>query len=124
MFYHEIAAYLTIEYIFMPHFFKKDFIHLFLERGEGREKERERNTNVWLPLAHPALGAWPATQACALTGNQIGDSLVHRPALNPLSHTSRGLTNFYSNVNYRHNVVQQIDLYNLFTLKNLKLYIH
>ena len=27
-------------------FFLKDFIYLFLERGEGREKERERNTNV------------------------------------------------------------------------------
>ena len=24
----------------------KDFIYLFLERGEGREKERERNINV------------------------------------------------------------------------------
>ena len=25
----------------------KDFLHLFLERGEGREKERERNIDVW-----------------------------------------------------------------------------
>ena len=25
------------------------FFKLFLERGEGREKERERNVNVWLP---------------------------------------------------------------------------
>ena len=33
---------------------------------------------------------WPATQACALTGNRICDPLVHRPALNPLSHTSQG----------------------------------
>ena len=33
--------------------FLKDFIYLFLERGEGREKEREENINVWLPLAHP-----------------------------------------------------------------------
>ena len=33
-------------------FFFKDFICLFLERGEGREKERERNINVCLPLAH------------------------------------------------------------------------
>ena len=32
------------------HFFKdnslKDFMYLFLERGEGREKERERNIDV------------------------------------------------------------------------------
>ena len=26
--------------------FFKDFIYLFLDRGEGREKERERNINV------------------------------------------------------------------------------
>ena len=54
------------------------------------EKERERIIHVWLPLTHPLLGTWPATQACALTGNQSGDPLVHRLALNPLSHTSQG----------------------------------
>ena len=32
----------------------------------------------------------PATQACTLTGNGTGDPLVHRPALDPLSHTSQG----------------------------------
>ena len=36
---------------------------LFLERGEGKEKERGRNTNVWLPLAcsppHWGLGPQP-----------------------------------------------------------------
>ena len=26
-----------------------------------------------LPLACPQLGTWPATQACALTGNLTGD---------------------------------------------------
>ena len=26
--------------------FKKDFIYVFLEKGEGREKERERNINM------------------------------------------------------------------------------
>ena len=70
--------------------FFKDFIYLFLDRGEGWEKERERNINVWLPLTHPLLGAWPATQVCALTGNQTSDPLVRRPVLNPLSHTSWG----------------------------------
>ena len=30
------------------------------------EKERERNINVWMPLTWPALGTWPAIQACAL----------------------------------------------------------
>ena len=66
-------------------------IYLFLEKGEGKEKGRERNINVWLPLACSKLGTWPTTQACALTGNRISDLSVLRPALNPLSHTSQGL---------------------------------
>ena len=45
-------------------------IYLFLKRGERKEKERKRNINVWLPLTRPLLGTWPATQSCALTGNQ------------------------------------------------------
>ena len=40
-------------HFFFLSFFNKDFIYLFLERGEGEEKERERNINVWLPLEHP-----------------------------------------------------------------------
>ena len=44
----------------------------------------------WLPLACPQLGTWPATQACALTRNQTGDLSVHRPTLNPPSHTRQG----------------------------------
>ena len=56
----------------------KYFIYLFLDRREGKEKERERNINVWLPLEHPLLGTWPTTEACALTGNQTGDPFVCR----------------------------------------------
>ena len=33
--------------------FCKDFIYLLLDRGEAREKEWERNINVWLPLVRP-----------------------------------------------------------------------
>ena len=68
-------------------FLKK--IYLFLERGKGKETEKERNINVWLPLMCPELGTWPTTQACALTGNRTDDLLVHRPALSLLSHTSQ-----------------------------------
>ena len=67
--------------------------YLFFERREGREKERERNIIVWLPLVRPLLGTWPTTQACALTGNGISDSLVHKPVFNPLSYTSQGKRN-------------------------------
>ena len=64
-------------------------MYLLLDRGEGKEEEREGNINVWLPLTLPLLGTRPATQACALTRNQTGNTLVHRPAFNPLSHTSQ-----------------------------------
>ena len=74
-------------------FLEKRF-YLFLERGEGREKERERHVNVWLPLVCPLLGTWPATKACALTGNATSNPLVRWLALSPLTHTSQGFTIF------------------------------
>ena len=67
-----------------------EIFYLFLERGEGKEKERERNISVWLPLECPRLRTWPATQACALTGNRTNNPFVHSPALNPLNYTSQG----------------------------------
>ena len=68
---------------FFNNFFK---VYLFLEKGEGKEKERERNINEWLPLRHPELGTRPATQACALTGNRTDDDLlIRRPVLNALA---------------------------------------
>ena len=39
-------------------FLKKDFIYLLLERGEGKEKERERSINVWLLLTCSQMGTW------------------------------------------------------------------
>ena len=45
-------------------FFKR--FYLFSDRREGREKERERNIYMLLPLMRLLLGTWPATQACAL----------------------------------------------------------
>ena len=78
-----------------PHLKKIFYLFIyFVERGEGKEKERERHINVWLPFVCPLLETWPATQACALTGNPTGNPLVGRPTLNPLSHTSQGLANF------------------------------
>ena len=72
--------------------FKEDtffsFKILCSERGKGREKERERNSNVRLSIVCPPLGIWSETQACVLTGNRTNDPLVHRLALNPLNHTS------------------------------------
>ena len=61
--------------------FFKDFIYLFSERGERREKEREtlmcERTLVGRPSHTPNQGLG-VTKACALTGNQTGDLSVHR----------------------------------------------
>ena len=84
-------VYLTL---FLLHFLK-DFIYLFLERGEGEEKERERDISVRERERHgsvfhkPQLGAKPTTQAYALTGNQTGNFLLCRMTPNQLSHTSQ-----------------------------------
>ena len=79
-------------YLFL---FFKDFIYLFLERGERRETERERHQCVVTSHMHTLLGTWPATQAWALTGNRTGDPLVGSPALNPLSQSSHGKSYFF-----------------------------
>ena len=80
--------------LFMSHayqqtFFLRLYLFIFRERGR-REVKRERNINVWLPLMCLLLGTWPATQACALTGNWTRDPLVCWQALSPLSHSSQG----------------------------------
>ena len=68
-------------------FFLKDFIYLFLDRG--REGEGKKSQCV-IASCMPPTGVLAHNAGCVLTGNQTGDSLVHRPALNPLSHTSLG----------------------------------
>ena len=69
------------------------FIYFSRERGREGDREEEKHQCVrekQLPLTRPQPGTWPATQACALTGNRTGNLLVHRLALNPLSHMSQG----------------------------------
>ena len=52
----------------------------------------KRNTNQ-LPLAHPQLDTWPATQICALTGNQPFGSQASSQSTEP--HQSRLLFGFF-----------------------------
>ena len=80
--------------------FLKDCICLLL-REKGRKGERMgekhqcvRDTSIGCLSHAPNWGTWPATQACALTGNQTCDLLVLRLALSPLSHTSQGQFSF------------------------------
>ena len=83
---------MSLIYIFIFTYFFKDFIYLFLERGEGRGTERERNIDMrekYRPVAShmcPRPGTEPETQACAMTGNLPGSLLL----CNQMSHTSQG----------------------------------
>ena len=72
--------------LFYP-FFKRFYLFIYFREGKGGRKKGKEKCS----LAHPPLGISPTTQACALTGYRTCDPLVHRPVLNPLSHTSQGL---------------------------------
>ena len=87
---------IALEYSFV--FIFRFYLFIF-RKGKGR-RNRQRNINVWLPLTCPLLETWPVTQAGALTGNQTRDPLVHRPTLNPLSHTSQGYGAFSCIINF------------------------
>ena len=87
----------THTFLYIVHFLK--ILFTFREKGRegGREEDKQcvRDTSIsCLPHA-PLLGTWSTTQACALAGNQTGDPSVHRPVLNPMSHTSQGYTRIY-----------------------------
>ena len=63
-------------------------IFIFREGKGRRKKGRQTSMCGWVSRsAH--WGSGPKTKACALTGNQTGDPLVRRPALNPVSYTTR-----------------------------------
>ena len=69
---------------------------LFFLRGEWSKKGRARNIDVpeiyidELPLSHTLTGDWPATQVCALTGNQTSDLSLCGTMPNQLGNTSQG----------------------------------
>ena len=91
------------------------FIYLLLERGEGRQKERERNINAWLPLVCPPLRTWPTIQACVLTGNRTGDSLARRPMLNPRSYTSQDRSLYLNSYLYLRSTMNSYFIVKLFS---------
>ena len=71
------------------HFFKKI---LFIFRK--REKEGEDHQPVASCIPQP--GMWPATQACALTGNGTRDLLLCGATPSPLSHWPGQVSDFIS----------------------------
>ena len=65
--------------------------YLLISREREREGEREgENHQCAVVSVRTELKSWPATQACALTGNRTSVPLVQRPPLNPLSHHQPG----------------------------------
>ena len=64
--------------------------YLFLERGEKREKERERNMKVWLPLTCPQMGTcpthpdWESNQGPFSSQAGTPSTEPHQPGLNVL----------------------------------------
>ena len=70
------------------------FLFLFNLRESRRKRGKETSMcercTDWLPLKHTLWGP----------GNRTRDLLVHRPALNPLTHTSQGLIHFKYNTGF------------------------
>ena len=76
------------------------FLSLFLETGEGREKERKGNINVQdrhqsVASHMPPTGTWPTTPACAPTGIQTNNLSICRTMPNPVTPVKAAAYNFF-----------------------------
>ena len=79
--------------LFTLSFFFPKILFIFRERGREGEREGEkhwcvRETSISC-LSHAQPRTWPATQVCALTGNQTSDLLVWGTMLNPWTTPAR-----------------------------------
>ena len=64
-------------------------------RQRGREREREGEKNQYVADSHvPPTGDLAPVGMCP-DWDGARDTLVHRPELNPLSHTSQGALVFF-----------------------------
>ena len=70
--------------LFVRLIFFKEFIYLFLERGEGKEREGEKHQCVVASHA-PRAGDLAYNPGMCPDWELNHDPLVHRPVLNPLS---------------------------------------
>ena len=74
-------------------YFKKDFIYLVLEGKGGRKWARTTMCGCLLGAPYWGPGLQPSN--VPYTENQTSYSLVHRPALDPLSHTGQGYFKYF-----------------------------
>ena len=88
------------EYIqIYDYYFFIELIYLFFIE---MEKEGEWETSMCGCLLHaPYWGPVQQPRACALTGNQTGNPLVHRPTLNPLNYTSQCSISLFLTATYQ-----------------------
>ena len=82
--------------------FLKDFIYLFLERGEGREEKREkrrheRETSIRCFSCAPRTRDKPSNPGMGLPGDQTSNlPSFYRMTANQLSHTGQGQISSFS----------------------------
>ena len=76
-----------IGFLLLLTLFKRFYLFIFIFRQRGREGEREGEKHQCVVASHASpTGDSAATQACALSGNWTSNPLVHRLALDPLTH--------------------------------------
>ena len=71
-------------------YFLRLLIYLFLDRGEGREKEKKRNITVWLPLAYPAPGNLACNSGVCPDWESNQEPFGWQAGAQSLRHTSQG----------------------------------
>ena len=83
--------YVQFPYSFLITSFFKDFVYIFLERGEGRQRKREKH-NFGCLLHIPQLGLAHNPGMCPDWESDLWP-LLCRPALHQLSHVGQGSEN-------------------------------
>ena len=74
--------------------FKRVYLFIFRERGEGKEREGEKRQCMVASGAPPA-GDLACNPGMCPDWELNCNPLVHRPTLNPLSYTSQGSFTFH-----------------------------
>ena len=94
---HPTTIFNAVTYFFVFFLFLRFYLFTFGEREKEREKEGEEHQYVKdtsSVASHMSSTEDLAYNPSRCPENQTSDLLVHRPVLNPLSHTSQGYFTF------------------------------